>query len=96
MEINFESEFTVTAKEQAAYIEAIKEYITKNGEDADLLTGVKLLLVKGDPESCEVEYRLEGRKFERIRRITGYLVGTTDRWNNAKREELKDRVKHAA
>jgi arsenate reductase-like glutaredoxin family protein len=32
--------------------------------------------------------------FERIRRITGYLVGTTDRWNNAKKAELKDRVKH--
>ncbi len=37
----------------------------------------------------------EGRDFERIRRITGYLVGTTDRWNNAKRAEEKDRVKHA-
>ena len=34
-------------------------------------------------------------KFERIRRITGYLVGTTDRWNNAKRAEERDRVKHA-
>lgn len=33
-------------------------------------------------------------KFERIRRITGYLVGTTDRWNNAKRSEERDRVKH--
>ena len=36
----------------------------------------------------------EGRDFERIRRITGYLVGTMDRWNNAKRAEEKDRVKH--
>ena len=35
----------------------------------------------------------EGRDFERIRRITGYLVGTTDRWNNAKRAEERDRVK---
>ena len=33
-------------------------------------------------------------KFERIRRITGYLVGTLDHWNNAKRAEEKDRVKH--
>ena len=33
-------------------------------------------------------------KFDRIRRITGYLVGTTDRFNNAKRAEEKDRVKH--
>ena len=36
----------------------------------------------------------EGRDFERIRRITGYLVGTIDRWNNANRAEEKDRVKH--
>lgn len=34
-------------------------------------------------------------KFERIRRITGYLVGTVDRWNDAKKTELNDRVKHA-
>lgn len=32
--------------------------------------------------------------FERIRRITGYLVGTVDRFNNAKRAEVEDRVKH--
>lgn len=35
-----------------------------------------------------------GIGFERIRRITGYLVGTIDRWNNAKRAEERDRVKH--
>ena len=32
--------------------------------------------------------------FQRIRRITGYLVGTLDRFNNAKRSEVDDRVKH--
>lgn len=37
----------------------------------------------------------EGVKFERIRRITGYLVGTVDRFNNAKRAEERDRVKHS-
>ena len=36
----------------------------------------------------------QGVKFERIRRITGYLVGTLDRFNNAKRSEEHDRVKH--
>lgn len=35
-----------------------------------------------------------GVKFDRIRRITGYLVGTLDRFNNAKRAEEKDRIKH--
>lgn len=36
----------------------------------------------------------EGVGFERIRRITGYLVGTLDRFNNGKRAEVEDRVKH--
>lgn len=36
----------------------------------------------------------EGVGFERVRRITGYLVGTLDRFNNAKRAEEADRVKH--
>ena len=36
----------------------------------------------------------EGVQFERIRRITGYLVGTVDHFNNAKKCEVNDRVKH--
>ena len=36
----------------------------------------------------------DGVPFERIRRITGYLVGTLDRFNDAKRAEVRDRVKH--
>ena len=36
----------------------------------------------------------EGVGFDRIRRITGYLVGTLDRFNNAKKEEVCDRVTH--
>lgn len=38
----------------------------------------------------------KGVKFDRIRRITGYLVGTLDRFNDAKRAEVQDRVKHTA
>ncbi len=38
----------------------------------------------------------EGMRFQRIRRITGYLVGTIDRFNRAKAEEVKDRVKHGS
>ncbi len=37
----------------------------------------------------------EGVEFERIRRITGYLVGTMEKWNDAKRAEERDRVKHS-
>ncbi|MDO5491735.1 MAG: anaerobic ribonucleoside triphosphate reductase, partial [Bacillota bacterium] len=36
-----------------------------------------------------------GMGFERIRRITGYLVGAMDKWNDAKTAEEKDRVKHS-
>lgn len=35
-----------------------------------------------------------GLKIERIRRVTGYLTGSIDRWNDAKRAELSERVKH--
>lgn len=37
----------------------------------------------------------DGVGFDRIRRITGYLVGTVDRFNNGKRAEERDRVKHS-
>ena len=36
----------------------------------------------------------QGVPFDRLRRITGYLVGTVDRWNDAKKAELNDRIKH--
>ena len=46
-------------------------------------------------ECCPKCHRHENEvKFERIRRITGYLVGTTDRFNDAKKEEVEQRVKH--
>ena len=45
-------------------------------------------------EVKEVKTIGEGVGFERIRRITGYLVGTVDRFNNGKRAEERDRVKH--
>ena len=38
----------------------------------------------------------KGVSFERIRRITGYLVGGLERFNDGKRAEERDRVKHAS
>ena len=46
-------------------------------------------------EVREVKKVGEGVEFERIRRITAYLVGTTHRFNNGKRAEERDRVKHS-
>ena len=49
-----------------------------------------------DGEYVDLQYHFSTVPFERIRRITGYLVGTLDRFNNAKRAEVEDRVKHSA
>ena len=48
----------------------------------------------GNNNISNAERTGKGVKFERIRRITGYLVGTLDRFNNGKRAEERDRVKH--
>ena len=48
-----------------------------------------------ETEVKEVKTIGEGVGFERIRRITGYLVGTVDRFNNGKKAEERDRVKHS-
>lgn len=46
-------------------------------------------------DEVELDYDFGPHGFHRIRRITGYLVGTLDRFNNGKRAEEHDRVKHA-
>lgn len=59
------------------------------------LIRIMLSLQKELKEEFEkLEFELTKIPFERIRRITGYLVGTTDRFNNAKKAEEKERVKH--
>ncbi len=50
--------------------------------------------IKLDGDFVDIKYYTEPIKFQRIRRITGYLVGTLDNWNNAKRAEESQRVKH--
>ena len=57
---------------------------------------LKEVTVQPDPDDNDyvaMNYKL-AQPFERIRRITGYLVGTLDRWGNSKRSEERDRVKH--
>ena len=51
-------------------------------------------IIDNECPKCHRKEEENGPKFERIRRITGYLVGTMDRWNDAKRAEERDRVKH--
>ena len=47
-----------------------------------------------DGDFVDIDYTFQTKPFDRIRRITGYLVGTLDRFNNGKRAEEHDRVKH--
>ena len=53
------------------------------------------MTVKIDGEFVDLKYEFADIPFDRIRRITGYLVGTLDRFNNGKRAEEHDRVKHS-
>ena len=55
---------------------------------------LKKLAVNIDGDYADLNYEFEKVPFERIRRITGYLVGTMDHWNDAKAAEEADRVKH--
>jgi len=76
---------TLTPEEEKAYIDwAIQKY------------GVEPVSIdiEFDGEFANVHTNLGKRPFERIRRITGYLVGTLDRFNNAKAAEERERVKH--
>ena len=91
----------------ASNLEAFKKVIRFMGEqgigygsinhpiDRDPVCGYNGII--GDHCPCCGRSEYEGEKgigFERIRRITGYLVGTVDRFNDAKRAEVRDRVKH--
>ena len=66
------------------------DYVMKKNPNRTL----KWLTIEIDGDYANLQYEFEPVPFERIRRITGYLVGTMDRWNDAKRAEERDRVKH--
>lgn len=76
----------ISEKEILNYI----NYVKQNSSEA--LSSLTI----SDAGNGEVslDYQTQPAQFERIRRITGYLVGTIDRFNNAKRAEEHDRVKH--
>ena len=55
---------------------------------------VRLHFKSTDGHGIDVNYTVHNTPFERIRRITGYLTGVLSTWNDAKRAEERDRVKH--
>ena len=76
---------TITEEEKQAYIAWATEKYGVEPVSID---------IEFDGEFANVHTNLGKKPFERIRRITGYLVGTLDRFNNAKRSEESERVKH--
>jgi hypothetical protein len=77
---------SVPEQEQRAYADYVK---SRNPDKI-----IEELEIHLDGDFVDLKYKYDSVPFERIRRITGYLVGTLDRFNNAKREEVQDRVKH--
>lgn len=77
----------ISQEEKKAYIDRAKE---KFGHEPIAID------VTVDGDYVDLSYDFDPQPFQRIRRITGYLVGTLDRFNDAKRSEEKDRVKHGA
>ena len=77
---------TITEEEKEKCIREIK---AKNPSKE-----ITSLEIEANGEYLDCHYHFREADFERIRRITGYLVGTLDRFNNAKKAEVNDRVKH--
>lgn len=84
-------DISVTATEGMSRIE-LQEYVRQM---RDKYPSMYRMEVKADGDFVDITVVTRQQPFERLRRITGYLVGTLDRWNNGKRAEEHDRVKHA-
>lgn len=83
--MNVEITGNAEPKEAQAYVEYLEE---KYGRKLESLE------IQLDGDYADLHYTFAHVPFERIRRITGYLVGTMDNWNDAKTAEEGDRVKH--
>lgn len=76
-----------TEQEAKAYVDYARDHLD-NPEYLKTLT-----IAPTDDGMIDIDYELQGPKFERIRRITGYLSGDLSSWNDSKRDEERDRVK---
>lgn len=85
MEIIVHGSEQISRNEQQAYVDYIQNKYNRK---------IKTLEITVDGEDVDLNYEFQDVPFERIRRITGYLVGTMDHWNDAKKAEEADRVKH--
>lgn len=72
-------------------IEAYKKYVQEKYPDEI----IDEIILEFEGEDVKIETHKHSIPFNRIRRITGYLVGSLERFNNGKRAEEHDRVKHS-
>lgn len=81
---------------QRRYNDMLKRCNIRMDEDDEDEEEETLELSMGDVNIFDYKPEMVGHgvKFERIRRITGYLTGDINRWNNGKKAELRDRKKH--
>lgn len=77
---------TLPVEEKEAYIKYAREKYPNDIIDE--------IIINLDGEFVDLEIHKHSIPFQRIRRITGYLVGTLDRFNNGKRSEESQRIKH--
>ena len=75
--------------------EEIQQYINRANQKFPNRK-IEELELNVDGDYVDIYYHMEAQPFQRIRRITGYLVGTLDRFNDAKKAEESNRVKHSA
>ncbi len=76
----------ISQKEIDAYIaNGLKKYPNRKISDIE---------IELDGDYVNLQYHFEKVPFQRIRRITGYLVGDLSRFNNAKLSEVNQRLKH--
>ena len=74
--------------------EEVEQYVARAKDKyGRKVHGLNIELDKNDADFVKITYDVESVPFQRLRRITGYLVGTLDRWNDGKRAEERDRVK---
>ena len=82
---------SLTVEEKKAILTRLDELKALYGE-ADFMS----VVVTVNDDGINIAHEVFWPKFERIRRITGYLVGSIDKWNNAKKAEESERIKHTA
>ena len=87
-------EVPVTASGLEGFSRKDAERCLEDLKAEEMLPIKKVKLTPAQDGKIAVDYDLIQPKFERIRRITGYLVGSLDRWNDSKKAEESERVKH--